>query len=151
VTSGDSSVVYYSYDTANRPTEVKHKTSGGTVLTDYQYGYDAVNCTYQIDTDGTETDYGYDDSNQLTSEDRDNTHSTGYSISYTYDHNQNRLTKVLNSVTDSYSYDSANKLTGITGSVTKNYGYDSNGNCTSIAVGSGMTPPTTWKPEVREE
>ena len=53
-----------------------------------------------------------------TSEVRDNTHSTGYSVSYTYDHNQNRLTKTLNSVTDTYSYDAQNKLTGITGSVT---------------------------------
>ena len=144
VTSGDSSVAYYSYDAANRVTEVQHKTSGGTTLSDYQYGYDRVDCTSQTDTDGTVTDYVYDDADQLTSEVRDNTHSTGYSISYTYDHNQNRLTKVLNSVTDRYSYDSQNKLTGITGSVTKSYGYDSNGNCTSVAVGSGGSPPTTY-------
>ena len=139
VTGGDSSVVYYSYDNANRVTEVKHKTSGGTVLSDYQYGYDAVNCTSQTDSDSTVVDYGYDDADQLTSEVRDNSHSTGYTIGYTYDHNQNRLTKVLNSVTDTYSYDNQNKLTGVSGSVSKSYYYDSNGNCTSVVSGSNTT------------
>ena len=103
---------------------------------------DAVNVTSQTDTDGSVTTYGYDDANQLTSESRDNSHSTGYTITYTYDHNQNRQTKTLNSVTDSYSYDAQNKLTGVTGSVTKAYSYDSNGNCTAISVGSG-TPAVT--------
>ncbi len=143
LTSGDSSVTYYSYDNANRVTEIQHKTSGGTVLSDYQYGYDAVNTLYQTDTDGTSTAYTYDGADQLLTEVRDNTHSTGYSISYTYDHNQNRLTKTLNSVTDTYSYDAQNKLTGVTGSVTKSYSYDSNGSCTSVTVGSGMSAVTT--------
>jgi len=69
---------------------------------------------------------------------------TGYSIGYKYDHNQNRSTKTCRAGTDYYTYDNQNKLTGVTGTHTKSYGYDSNGNCTSIAVGSGGSPPTTY-------
>jgi YD repeat-containing protein len=85
------------------------------------------------------TTFGYDASDQLTSEARDNSHGTGYSISYTYDHNQNRASKTLNSVTDTYSYDSHDKLTSTS---SKSYGYDSDGNCTSVTVGGSATTLT---------
>src|ERR1044071_1755419 len=90
------------------------------------------------------TSFGYDNSDQLTSESRDNSHSTGYSISYTYDHNGNRATKVLNSATDTYSYDSHDKLTSVSfgGGGSKSYSYDSNGNCTAVTVGSSTTSLT---------
>jgi YD repeat-containing protein len=87
------------------------KNSGGTQLSDIQYAYNGVNVTSRTDTDGTVTSFGYDDSNQLTSESRDNSHSTGYSISLICNHNENRTSKVLNSVTDTYSYDNHDKLT----------------------------------------
>ena len=36
LTSGDSSVTYYSYDNANRVTEIQHKTSGGTSTAEHE-------------------------------------------------------------------------------------------------------------------
>ena len=45
-----------------------------------------------------ETDYTYDNIDQLLSEAR-----TGYSASYTYDDNGNRATKTLGGVTDTYT------------------------------------------------
>ena len=129
-----------SYDSANRITEIQTKNSGATVLSDLQYAYDGVNLTSRTDTDGTVTSFGFDASNQLTSESRDNSHSTGYSISYVYDHNQNRTSKTIGGVTDTYSYDSHDKLTSTS---FKSYYYDAGGNCTSVVVG-GNTTALTW-------
>jgi hypothetical protein len=44
---------------------------------------------------------------------RTGTGGNNYSISYTYDGNGNRATKVLGGVTDTYSYDSHDKLTAL--------------------------------------
>lgn len=46
------------FDTANRPTEIKTKNSGGTVLSDIQYAYNGVNVTSRTDSDGTVTSFG---------------------------------------------------------------------------------------------
>ena len=61
-------------------------------------------------------------SNEITSE-----VSPGYNCSYTYDANENRLTKTLNGVADSYNYDNGDKLTSITsgGTTVQSFGYDS--------------------------
>ena len=82
------------------------------------------------------TTYGYDDIDQLTSESR-----TGYSGSYTYDANGNRLTRTVGGVTENYSYDDADKLQDVkVGGVTqKSYGYDSAGRTTSVVSGAGTT------------
>jgi RHS repeat-associated protein len=66
---------------------------------------------------------------------------TGYSASYTYDANGNRLTKTLGGTTETYTVDDADKLTSISvgGSTTKSYGYDSAGRTTSVTTGAGMT------------
>ena len=53
------------------------------------------NVTTRTDSDGTVTSFGYDAADQLNSEVRDNSHSTGYNLGYSYDHNANRLTKVV--------------------------------------------------------
>ena len=137
--NANTTYVLNTYDTANRITEIQTKNSGATVLSDIQYAYNGVNVTSRTDTDGTVTSFGFDNSDQLTSEVRDNSHSTGYTVGYTYDGNQNRLTKVLNSVTQSYSYDSHDKLTA---AGSKSYGYDSSGNCTSVTIGTNVTALT---------
>jgi RHS repeat-associated protein len=97
------------------------------------------NVATRADNDGSTTTYGYDNANQLTSDVRTGTGGNNYSISYTYDGNGNRATKVLGGVTDTYSYDSHDKLTAISrgGSNIKTYAYDNNGNCTSVTVVSG--------------
>ena len=75
-------------------------------------------------------------SNEITSE-----VSPGYNCSYTYDANENRLTKTLNGVADSYNYDNGDKLTSITsgGTMIQSFGYDAAGRTTSITTSSGTT------------
>jgi RHS repeat-associated protein len=136
-TNGNGSVTSYAYDAASRTTGVLHQTSGSVTLAQYGYTYDAANNVLtRTDTDGTVTTFGYDASDQLTSEVRDNSHSTGYSLSYTYDHNHNRTGKTQAGVTTPYAYDAHDKLTS---AGSKTYGYDLNGNCTSVTVGSSVT------------
>jgi len=144
LTNGNGSLTSYVYDNADRITDVWHKKSDLTVKAHYSYGYDAAsNVTSRTDTDGSVTAFGYDMSNQLTSEVR--TGSNAYSISYTYDHNGNRLTKVLGGVTTNYTYNAHDKLQ-TAGS--KSYGYDNNGNCTGVTVG-GQTTTLTYDYENR--
>ncbi|MCW3052755.1 MAG: repeat-containing protein, partial [Chthonomonadales bacterium] len=140
-TNGNSSTVATTFDSANRPTEILHKDSSNNVLADYQYSYDGVgNVSTRTDTDGTVTSFGYDNADQLTSESRSNSHSTGYDLAYTYDHNANRLTKVVGTgggaVTTTNTYGTHDQLLT---SGSKSYGYDYNGNCTSVTVGSSVT------------
>ncbi len=143
-TNANSTVTTYSYDTANRITDVWHKQSGGTVLGHYAYEYDSVgNLTQRTDPDSTLTTFGYDAADQVTSEVRGGT--GGYSISYTYDHNGNRLSKTQGGVTTNYSYDAHDKLLSV-GS--KTYSYDNNGNCTSVTSG-GQTTSLTYDYENR--
>jgi RHS repeat-associated protein len=52
---------------------------------------------------------------------------------------QNRASKTIGGVTDSYTYDSHDKLTSTS---SKSYGYDSDGNCTSVTVGGSTTTLT---------
>ncbi len=142
-TNANSSVSTFSYDSANRTTDVWHKDSSANVLAHYSYTYDyASNVITRTDTNGDVTTFGYDNADQLTGESRSNGNGLGYTLAFTYDHNHNRHTRVLNSVTDTYSYDAHDKLTGITGGTNKTYGYDSNGNCTSVTVGSSVTTLT---------
>jgi YD repeat-containing protein len=82
------------------------------------------------------TNYGYDNIGQLTSE----TKSSGYSGSYTYDANGNRLTRTVNGVTESYAYDSGDKLLSVTGgSDPRTFAYDAAGRTTGIVRSSGTT------------
>lgn len=86
-----------------------------------------------------QTTFGYDDIDQLTSESR-----SGYSASYTYDANGDRLTRTIGSTTENYTYDDADKLDYIQiNSVTvKDYSYDSAGRTTSVVAGSNTTSLT---------
>jgi RHS repeat-associated protein len=143
-TSANSSTVTTTFDNANRTTEILHKNSSNATLADYQYSYDgAGNVSTRTDSDGTVTSFGYDNSDQLTSEVRDNSHSTGYALAYTYDNNQNRLTKVVGTgggaVTTTNTYGTHDQLLT---SGSKSYVYDYNGNCTSVTVGSNVTSLT---------
>ena len=65
----------------------------------------------------------------------------GYSASYTYDANGNRLTRTVGGVTENYAYDDADKLQDVKiGGVTqKSYGYDTAGRTTSVVSSAGTT------------
>ena len=77
------------------------------------------------------TTYGYDDASQLTSESR-----AGYNVGYTFDGNGNRLTKTVNGVVESYSYDDGDKLLS---AGSKTYQYDLAGRTTRVSNGSAVT------------
>ncbi|MCL4285625.1 MAG: hypothetical protein KJZ62_11060, partial [Fimbriimonadaceae bacterium] len=90
-------------------------------------------------TGGVQTSYGYDDIDQLVSESRN-----GYSASYSYDANGNRLTRTVNSVTEDYVYDDADKLLEVkVGQQTvKEFTYDSAGRTTAVETSAGTTSLT---------
>ena len=93
------------------------------------------NVTQRTDSDGSVTNFAYDASDQITGEARTGTSGT-YTVGYTYDHNGNRTSKILNGVTDSYTYDAHDKLLSTS---SKSYTYDHNGNCTAVTVGTLTT------------
>ncbi len=66
---------------------------------------------------------------------------TGYSGSYTYDGNGNRLTRTVGGVTETYAYDDGDKLLSVSvgGSAIKSYGYDAAGRTTSVVSSAGTT------------
>jgi RHS repeat-associated protein len=144
-TNGNGAITSLIYDTDSRVTDVWHKKSDNiTVLGHYEYSYDGVgNVTSRADNDGSTTSFGYDSANQVTSEVR--TGPGAYSVSYTYDHNGNRTTKVLNGATDTYTYDAHNKLLSTS---SKTYTYDHDGNCKTVTTG-GQTTTLTYDYEDR--
>jgi RHS repeat-associated protein len=119
--------------------------SGSTVLSSQTYTYDGMGRRDTETLPGSIViDYGYDDAGQLTSEVR--TGTGAYTLSYTYDNAGNRLTKVLNSVTENYTYDDANKLTA---AGNKTYTYNGAGGIATVAVSGTTVSTLTWDVEGR--
>ncbi len=78
-----------------------------------------------------QTTYGYNAIDELNSE-----VTSGYNCSYTYDNNGNRLTKTLNGVQTTSTY---NSLDEILTSGSNTYHWNGEGRCTSIVGSSGTT------------
>ncbi len=70
----------------------------------------------------------------------------GYSASYTFDGNGNRLTKTVNGATENYSYDDGDKLLS---AGAKTYQYDAAGRTTQVKVGLGAPSILTYDDEDR--
>jgi RHS repeat-associated protein len=118
--SGTGIVGTYSYDNADRLTDIDWVKGGSTTIASVTYGLDANgNRKQRVDDYGT-SNYGFDALYRLTSVD----YPSGTDDTFTYDAVGNRLTR--NST--NYTYDAADRLTAV-GST--NYGYDDNGNLTS--------------------
>ena len=68
----------------------------------------------------------------------------GYTGTYTYDGNGNRLTRSINGVAETYAYDSGDKLQSVSvgGTPIKTYGYDAAGRTTSVTSSAGITTLT---------
>ncbi len=136
--NGDGTMVEKAYDSVNRPTGISHYTStSGSLIAHYGYTYDSDgNVVMQTDSDGTITSYTYDGSNQLTGEMRGSgSGSNGYTESFTYDHNENRLTEDSNvggtEVNSTYTYDNHDHLL-TAGS--KHYTYNVAGDSLSVTT-----------------
>jgi len=134
-TKGNADFETYSYDAASQLTDIGYWWADGTSHNFHSYTYTAAGSLLTDDQGWYKTTYGYDGANQLTSE----TGSNGYPpLSYTYDHNGNRLTQTNNgSVVQSFTYDAHDKLTsGTAGAETD--GYDLNGNETRLTLGGSV-------------
>jgi RHS repeat-associated protein len=116
---GSSSFVY---DSLNRVEKIEHRDAAGTLVGNYTYLYDAASRVTSQVINGTTTDYGYDDTNQLTSD--------GGAVQ-TYD-------GVGNRTTTGYDTDPGNRLTT---DGTWNYAYDEEGN---VTIKSNVATEETW-------
>jgi RHS repeat-associated protein len=126
----------YSYDSVGRTTNVVHQNSGGTNLANFTYTYDTGGRVTTQTTNGSVVTYGYDSTNQLTSD-------TSSSVpTYTYDGTGNRTmtgyktgtgNQLQNDGTYTYTYDQEGNLTKKSKGAsadTWTYGYDNKNHMT---------------------
>ena len=134
----------YIYDAADRLTRLANLKSDGTVISRFDYGYDAVrNRTRVVEADGNLVTWTYDNTYQLTRERRSGADS--YDVTYTYDPAGNRGTMLQSAVTTTYVYDAANELLTLKDSAgTTTYTYDADGNQLTQQVPVTGTTSHTW-------
>ena len=145
-TDSNGTVQDTTYDADGRISSIAdYQSLNGALQGKFSYTYDgAGNVATQTDTDGTVTTYSYDGRSQLTQEIRGTGSGTdGYTIDYTYDHNENRLTQSNNVtgtvVNTSYTYDSHDHL--LTAGA-KSYTYNRDGDCTAVSDNGATTTLT---------
>jgi len=119
-----------SYDSRSRVTKIEHKDSNGNILQSFTYTLDNVGNRLKIaENTGTTTSYEYNSVNQLTKETITNDPNQNNTITtYSYDKVGNLLTKTIDGVATTYSYNDNDQLIS-QGSVT--FTYDENGNLIS--------------------
>ena len=122
------------YDTANRLTSITNKTSSGTTLSSFGYGYNSDNKrTSATEANGDVVSYGYDGLLHLSSESR--TGASGYTAVYVVDGVSNRTSSTVGGVTTIYAYDNDDELSSTSGGFANSYGYNANGDQTTRTVG----------------
>ena len=140
-TLGNGVYTLYVYDAAGNVTRLLNLRADGSVLSRFDYTYDASGLQTSMTTlDGTYT-YGYDPLGQLTSV----TYPDGHIVSYDYDAAGNRIQVDDNGVVTSYTTNNLNQYTTV-GDTT--YTYDADGNMTSKTEG-GVTTHYTYDVENR--
>ena len=128
----------YSYDERSRPELILVKDSSNAEIDRKEYVWDAASRVTSAKEGGYWSYYEYDAIDQLIEEEKP---GLSYLATYTYDANGNRLTRTVNSVTESYVYDEADKLetVSINSSVVKEFTYDAAGRTTAVETGAGTT------------
>ena len=111
-------------------------------ISSFDYKYDAAgNRTCMTEADGVYTDYGYDSSYNLLSEERKRGSTQIYKYQYQYDEAGNRTAKILSkngasAGTWNYAYQDNNMLSSISGSTTATFTHDYLGNQTERNITS---------------
>jgi len=126
--SGTGIVSTYTYDDANRLTNIAHVKGGSTTVASVAYTLDDVgNRTQRVDQQGTHT-YAYDDLHRLTSV----TYPGPSTTTYDFDAFGNREEMVTGAGTTAYAYDDADRLTEVDPPAASPiaYTWDDNGNLT---------------------
>jgi len=130
----------YVYDAAGNAARVANVRSDQSVISIFDYSYDAVgNRIGVVENNGDRVTWSYDALYQLTREQRSG--ASAYDITYTYDAVGNRLTEVAGGAITTHTYDAADELlteTARDSSVTT-YSYDSNGNLVLVDAEGSLT------------
>jgi RHS repeat-associated protein len=139
VSNANGTSTGYRYDNLNRLTKVTNYGPGNSMISSYTYMLNNAGIrTAVTELDGSRVDFGYDPSYKLTSEER--TGINPYSIDYMYDNVGNRLTKIENGSTTTYSYNTRDQLTTESSSAgTITYNYDAAGRQIRKNENSGVT------------
>ena len=125
----------YSYDSRNHITNITHKTSTNKTLQSFTYSYDRVgNRIKVVEKSGKTIEYSYNKVNQLIKElitnDPNGNNST---TTFTYDKAGNLVSKSVDGVVTTYTYNANNQLTQKDNT---NYTYDKAGNLISDSTNS---------------
>ena len=125
----------YSYDSRNHITNITHKTSTNKTLQSFTYSYDKVGNRIKVAEDSGKTiEYSYNKVNQLIKElitnDPNGNNST---TTFTYDKAGNLVSKSVDGVVTTYTYNANNQLTQ---KANTNYKYDKAGNLISDGTSS---------------
>jgi RHS repeat-associated protein len=121
---GNGTYTTYAYDANQNPLHLINNSAGGSVLSEFDYTYDALGRATAMTAPSGAWTYGYDANSEIT-----NVTSPGSSVAYTYDADGNRLTGAgLN-----YNVNNLDEYAAIGAN---SYAYDADGNLIS---GAGWT------------
>ena len=135
------------YDDAGRLERAVNYMSDDSVITSFDYGYDAVgNRTNVAEADGERVTWIYDNASQLLSERRSG--SDAYVSTFAYDAVGNRTRLEEGAVVTTSIYDAANRLVwSDNGSGRTSYSFDSSGNQRSIETPARHVTNYSWRDE----
>jgi RHS repeat-associated protein len=132
---GNGVYTTYTYDAAGNVLDLVNDKPDGSILSLYDYTYDASGQQTSMTTlDGTYL-YGYDPLGQLTSV----TYPDGHVVIYAYDAAGNRTQVDDNGTTTAYTSNALNQYVTVGGGT---YAYDADGNMTSKTEGAVTTTYT---------
>ena len=136
VTNSSGFVVQYAYDIMDRVTNISWRTTSGATIGGFAYEYDALgritSRSHTLGTNAFDRVYTYDDFDRLASDG---------DVVYTYDAAGNRMTRVDDGETITYTLGIGDRLASWTGGA---YTHDTAGNVTRIERDGRPTLDLTW-------
>jgi YD repeat-containing protein len=149
MTHGNLSLAQHDYDAAGRLTALRNLKSDASVISIFTYSYDSVgNRSGAAEANGDIVTWSYDETYQLTREQRSG--ANAYDVTYSYDAVGNRLIKIEGGAAATYTYDAANQLnTSEDSSGLTTFTYDANGNTIGEVRPNADRVTYTWDIENR--